>query len=158
MNWKRSLTLLLLAVGLLVGVFNVGPISRSTNAQSTASSSESWEYCAIVRVADYSDSSAHMPYARVCYFQSSEGCRYSNIELPPGRFSAGGFGSPDYDEVVLPIAWANAVAILGQDRWEMIGEITGADADVGEIKGTDTDVRYPSFSRSVYFKRRPLTK
>ena len=105
MNWKRSLTLLLLAAGLVAGGFNVRPITRSTNAQSTTSSSESWEYCTI------EFTNVHIPagglYVGICYFQSS-GCRRSSIE-----------GDPlDHERDVV----IKAAAILGQDGWEMIGD------------------------------------
>ena len=127
MSRIRILTLLLVALGFVVGVIGDRTLSKSTTAQQTAS--ERWEY-SVISVVNW-DNERKIYYARLCYIQSS-GCRYSDIEGPPIVENDG----PSYAKQK---TLAKAVAILGQSGWEMVGEFAA-------FAGKD--------QQQLYFKRR----
>ena len=113
MNQKRIFTLLLVAVGLVIGVLVDRTVSRSTNAeQVNTTAGERWEY-SVISVVNW-DSERRIYYARLCYIQSA-GCRFSDIEGPSIDEND---GAPYAKQKTL----AKAVAVLGQSGWEMIGE------------------------------------
>src|SRR5262245_3134391 len=113
MNRRRILPLLLVAVGLVVGVFVNRAISGSTNAQQVNTpSSDKWEYLIITSVAWNPERRVY--YAGICHFQPS-GCRYSAIEGPE-------LGENDSGNSVTLTTFAKASATLGAAGWEMVGE------------------------------------
>jgi hypothetical protein len=127
MNGKRILIGLMVTFGLVAGVIADRAMSKSTTAQQAAS--DKWEY-SVISVVNW-DSDRKIYYARLCYIQSA-GCRYSDIEGPP-------IDENDGASYAKQKTLAKAVAILGQNGWEMVGEF-------GAFAGKD--------QQQLYFKRR----
>jgi hypothetical protein len=104
-----------LAAGLLAGLMLSGVAFNSAQAQQLGKAAgETWEYCAITDVPAVGRDGRVIGTAKVCYFQGS-GCRNEEVEASvPGR---------DFTEGK-KAALAKAMAKLGAEGWELLGEAT----------------------------------
>jgi hypothetical protein len=103
---------LLFVTGLLVGLMFSNFNSASVKAQQRVG--EKWEYCAITEVSAVGQDGKVTGTARLCYFQHS-GC---HNELLTATVAGSDFAEGK------KAALANAVAKLGGDGWELLGEAT----------------------------------
>jgi hypothetical protein len=104
-----------LAAGLLAGLMLSGVAFNSAHAQQPDRlAAEKWEYCAITDVPAFGRDGKVVSSAKVCYFEGS-GCRREDIEA---TLSGNDFGEGK------KAALAKAMAKLGAEGWELLGEAT----------------------------------
>lgn len=134
------------AVALLVSL-----LGQSVSAQQV-SRRQRWEYCAILNSAPANivtgRESTATGVASICYLQNT-GCRMEDVKfdldlagfrksLPPA--DGDGYLSYAAREKVTQAALSRAIAKLGEDGWEMVGQ---------SVKFADE-----TNPRAIYFKRR----
>lgn len=143
MTIKRITTLLVCAITVLI----VGPASlaQSRSNQQTrkveSKDATKWEHCAIT--ASYAMQQRDKPpvgLAVICFFQES-GCREVTIRA---EGESRGFPPNELYTIARKKALSRAIAQLGSDGWELVGEMQYP-------KQFDTDEKD---LRALYFKRR----
>jgi hypothetical protein len=156
MKRRRPLLLLSLMSGVLVLMLNIVLcVERAAAQKSRTQEPQKWEYCAVTNayiVVTGESAEKYVGRASICYFQLS-GCRREEIrfELIYAEFlkEAGANPNPRYNRYSAGVraaesALSKAIAQLGEDGWEMIGE-----TPIDFVNNAESNMR----NKAIYFKR-----
>lgn len=132
-NYLRTLvfvTVVLLIISIQIGdVFNSSSVYAKQLRKGKREVRQKWEYCAIVDIGFISKGEKYSGFSKICYFQNS-GCKEQTVESTGMEESSAKAN-----------AFAIAIANLGNEGWEMIGEGSSL-------------VSWTNVHGSLYFKRR----
>lgn len=156
MKQRRRILLLPLVAGALWLLLNVAPSLEQAAAQkSRAEGHQKWEYCAVTNAylsVTGESADKYVGRASICYFQLT-GCRREEIrfEFLYEDFlkEAGGKPNPSYNRYAAGVraaesALSKAIAQLGEDGWEMVGE-----TPIDFVNNAESNMR----NKAIYFKR-----
>jgi hypothetical protein len=120
---KNALVTLLTLVAIVLGIaafgrnFTPQTVQAQQPKQSSGSFPQSWEYCAITSVATKGTVGRVVAFARITYFGNSGEQNEESFE----REVKGLMDANTYTETTATI-FAQAIAKLGAEGWEMVGE------------------------------------
>ena len=142
MTRKQMTTLLMCAMTVLT--LNSASIAQSRSKQRAkeinAKEVIKWEHCAITAFYTMQQGDkAPVGIVRICFFQET-GCREETIRAEGERM---GFPPNELHEIARKKALSKAIAQLGKDGWELVGEMPYP-------KQFDTDEKDQT---ALYFKR-----
>ncbi len=156
MKQRRRIMLLCLLAGAFWLMLNPASSLEQASAQkSRTQEPQKWEYCAVTNayIAMTGESAdKYAGRASICYFQLS-GCRREEIrfELIYADFlkEAGANPNPNYNRYAAGVraaesALSKAIAQLGEDGWEMVGE-----TPIDFVNNAESNMR----NKAIYFKR-----
>ncbi|MBD0324822.1 MAG: hypothetical protein ICV68_00235 [Pyrinomonadaceae bacterium] len=156
MKQRRRILLLPLMAGALMLILNLVPSVEQVAAQKSRNQEyKKWEYCAVTNAylaVTGESADKYVGRASICYFQLS-GCRREEVrfELIYADFlrEAGANPNPNYNRYAAGVraaesALSKAIAQLGEDGWEMVGE-----TPIDFVNNAESNMR----NKAIYFKR-----